>query len=458
MSILNQILGIPAAIAQVSSTAAGKVASETNDEFGKIVSNFFAQIPLWIAAIVVALLSYVLAIIVRRSIENKLSQQGVDEEHKEVRIVAGRGSFFIVITIGFTTALSIVGIDLAPIVAAGAFGLGFALKDIIMNSVSGMFILASRHYTIGDVIKIKSVVGKIEDIQTRATIIRAFDGTRVIVPNAFLFKNIVISKTSNPFRKLSFKMSVDYGADLKQVMELCTLVVSTIPWVLKKPKPSVFLGAWGKYAISFKVNVWIDSKGGKLIKTKNAVILELSKAFAEAGIKIPYPIQTLHLDQADEEEISKDEITQRVTKMKEDMKNKNIDKSTMVLSPSAAAGIEKAKEAAPKKPAPTPLPTAIDTTPNSPGQNWLEDALTTQVGKKKAEPEPPVQTVQPETQPTAPQTSTTVATPTPQEPTAFELPAAAQTPSAPAQEPVPTPAVTPVVPANPAPEQPAATS
>lgn len=379
MSIINKILGIPTTFAQVTSSAS-QVANDTGDEFGKLFGNFLAQIPLWIAAIVVALLSYVLAIIVRKAIEKKLAQEGVDEEHQEVRIVAGRGSFFAVLTIGVTTALSIVGIDLAPIVAAGAFGLGFALQDIIMNSISGMLILASRHYTIGDVIKVGGVVGRIVDIQTRATIIRAFDGTMVIVPNAHLFKNVVISKTSNPYRKLTFIMGVDYSADLKQAMELSLAVVKTVPWVLKKPRPRVIFYEWGDYSINFRINVWIDSKGGKLIKVKNAVMIALSKAYNESGINIPYPIQTIQLDKADEEEFTKEEIDKKIAEIKTKLAPKSKQTDIQILSPTAS-------QATPEK----KLPTAIDTTPNSPGQNWLQEALVKQTQPESTTPASPVQ-------------------------------------------------------------------
>lgn len=407
MSILNKILGISTVFAQVTSSAS-QVANETGDEFGKLVGNFLAQIPLWIAAIVVAILSYGLAIIVRKSIEKKLAQEGIDEEHQEVRIVAGRGSFFAVLTIGITTALSIVGIDLAPIVAAGAFGLGFALQDIIMNSISGMLILASRHYSIGDIIKVGSVVGRIVDIQTRATIIRAFDGTMVIVPNAHLFKNVVISKTSNPYRKLTFIMGVDYSADLKQAMELSLAVVKTIPWVLKKPRPSVIFYEWGDYSINFRINVWIDSKGGKLIKVKNAVMIALSKAYNESGINIPYPIQTIQLDKADEEEFTKEEIDKKIAEIKAGFSPKSKKSEIQILSPAASG------QATPEK----KLPTAIDTTPNSPGQNWLQEALVKQVQEPEKKnlptPAPEPQQVSPEstqqtqiTQPTAVQPQVT---------------------------------------------------
>ncbi len=396
MPLLNQILGIAVAQAQTATDKAGEVASSTGGELTKLIGNFIASIPLWIAAIVVGFFSYLLAVGVKKALETKLTEQGIEEEHKEVKIVAGRSAFFGVLIIGITVSLSIVGIDLKPIVAAGAFGLGFALQDIIMNLISGMFILASHHYTIGDVISMGGVVGRIEEIQTRATIIRAFDGTKVIVPNSELFSNVVISKTSNPYRKMTFAMGVGYGSNLKDVMELTLAVVKSIPWVLRKPKPSVIFTAWGDSTIDFNINVWIDSKGGKFVKVKNRVIMDLTKAYEEAGFDIPYPIQTIKMDKGDEAEVNQAEMSARVKTLKAKYKAMSTDSSHAVpvmpvLVPVAATAAPAAMEmtaavlyATPVTPATVvpgteSMPVAIQTTPNSPGQDWLHQALTQQI-------------------------------------------------------------------------------
>jgi hypothetical protein len=240
------------------------------------------------------------------------------------------------------------------------------------------------------------------EIQTRATIIKAFDGTKVIVPNAQLFKNVVVSKTSNPFRKLSFVMGVGYGSDLKQVMNLTLDIIKSIPHVLASPKPSVIFYEWGDYSINFRINVWIDSKGGRMVKVKNHLIMELTKAYDQVGFNVPYPIQTIQLDKADQAEIKKDEIKERVAKMRSQLANGKPPKDpvkhyivTPIASTPGPASLattltpqqpSSAPAPLPVNPSPEPqkLPTAIATTPNSPGQSWLQQALQTQVAQTAA--------------------------------------------------------------------------
>jgi hypothetical protein len=91
--------------------------------------------------------------------------------------------------IGLLFALSAVGIDLTALgVLGGAVGvgLGFGLQKIAANYISGFVILAERSLRIGDTVKIDGFEGRITDIRTRYTLIRARDGREAIVPNEML--------------------------------------------------------------------------------------------------------------------------------------------------------------------------------------------------------------------------------------------------------------------------------
>ncbi|MEZ4086793.1 MAG: mechanosensitive ion channel [Candidatus Gracilibacteria bacterium] len=176
MEIFNYIFGISTALAQ--NVNAGEIASETEGQLTQLVGYIIGQIPLWITAFIVLIITFVMARIAKSAVENKMAAEGFEEENKEVAILASRSANAGVLIVGITIALKIAGIDLTAIIAAGAFGVGFALQDIIMNFIAGVMILSSRHYSIGDSIKVGGIVGKIVEIQTRATILQAFDGAQ----------------------------------------------------------------------------------------------------------------------------------------------------------------------------------------------------------------------------------------------------------------------------------------
>jgi small-conductance mechanosensitive channel len=278
-----------------AATNATQVTSETASKLAQLFELMITRIPLWIAAFILFIASIIVAKIARKIVENKLAEKGIEEEHKEIQILGGRMTYAILLTLGITISLKVAGIDLTTIIAAGAFGIGFALKDMIMNFLAGIMILVGRHFTIGDFINVGGTIGKVMEIQSRVTILQAIDGTKVIVPNADLFRKQVISFTSNPFRKIEVEVGADYRSNLENVVEVCMKAVKRTKGILVEPKPAVIVSEWGDSEVVIKVKAWVESKSGWL-KIKSALMINLMKAYNEYNIDIPWPMSQIVYD------------------------------------------------------------------------------------------------------------------------------------------------------------------
>lgn len=289
--------------AQVSAKATNAVA-ETPSELANLFSAFISKIPLWIGAIVLMILTFFVARIIRSSVENKIAEKGIEDEHKEIPILAGRTIYAAAVTIGITASLKVAGIDITSIIAAIAFGLGFALKDLIMNFIAGIMILMARQFTIGDFIKVGETKGKIIEIQSRATVLKSFDGTKIVVPNSQLFTDQVTSYTSNPFRRIEACVGVDYRGDLENAIKLCMETAIATPGVLAIPKPAVMVTGWGDYEIEIKVRAWVESRSGWL-RIRSDLYRNIKQAYNDYNIQYAWPITQLVMDkemQADSHE------------------------------------------------------------------------------------------------------------------------------------------------------------
>lgn len=274
---------------------AGEIAGGTATQLTQLLQLVIEKIPLWIAAAIVMVLTVFAAKIGRNIIENKLAEKGIEEEHKELQILGGRMTHSGIFVLGLTIALKIAGIDLTSIIAAVAFGIGFALKDLIMNFLAGVMILVGRHFTLGDFISIGGTLGKVVEIQSRVTVLQAIDGTKVIVPNSELFKKQVTSFTSNPFRRIEVIVGVDYRTNLENALKICMHAMKTTKGILLEPKPAVLLSDFGESSIDLKLRAWVDSKGG-WVKIKSELILNIKKEFDNYGVTIPWPIRTIAYD------------------------------------------------------------------------------------------------------------------------------------------------------------------
>lgn len=281
---------------QIALAAKEKVAAEAGAGLEDKITDFFnfliSRIPSWIAGFLVFVLTIVVAKIAKGAVESRISSR-IDEEHQEILVLAGRVTYFGTLALGITVALKIAGIDLTTILAAVAFGIGFALKDLIMNFIAGVFILLSRQFTIGDFIKVGKTVGKVMEIQTRATILKAIDGTKVIVPNAEIFKKQVTSFTTNPTRRVVIPLYVSYDTDLTYALQVALEVLKKHPKILKKPLPSVVVKNYGDSEIELTGRFWVGSRDG-WYRIKSEILHEMLEAFDEAGIVIPYNV--LHLE------------------------------------------------------------------------------------------------------------------------------------------------------------------
>lgn len=269
-----------------------QVADESASDLGQLLQLIITKIPLWIAAAILIFVAVLIAKISRRIVENKLADKGIGQDHREMQILGGRLAYSTVLILGITVGLKVGGIDLTTIIAAAAFGIGFALKDLIMNFLAGIFILVNRHFVLGDFISIGNTTGQVMEIQSRVTILQAMNGTKVIVPNSEIFRKQVISFTSNPFRRIDVSVGIDYRNNLENAIRVCKKAVQDTQGVLLDPKPIVVVEEFLDKGVRVTVEAWVESKGG-WAKIKSELAKNLKKSLDEYGIIIPWPISTI---------------------------------------------------------------------------------------------------------------------------------------------------------------------
>lgn len=288
--VLINALSIPAAFAQVASSTTAKDTGSSWNILGFVLQS----LPLWITAIVVFVLSLGVGIMVKSVVESRLAAK-VENEHQEVMIIAGRVAFVGVAVIGTTISLAIAGINITTLLAAVGFGISFGLQDTISNFVAGIAILASRPFTIGDWIKVNGTKGKVVEIRTRATYLTTYDGLRLIVPNAELYKSQVLSYTSNPMRRLKVPVYCRYGVSIQDVIKICIKEVKKDARIFLEPKANVVITDLADSYIALEVRFWVDSKSlWRRIESK--IFMSIQNRLEEAGLDSPYAITSLSFE------------------------------------------------------------------------------------------------------------------------------------------------------------------
>lgn len=200
--------------------------------------------------------------------------------------------------VGLLLAMSAVGIDLTALsVLGGALGvgLGFGLQKIAANYVSGFVILAERSLRIGDMVRVDNFDGRITDIRTRYTVVRALNGREAIVPNEMLITQRVENLSLADMKVLlTTAVQVAYGTDIRSLQPQVVAVVSAVPRVVADPAPSCQLAEFAADGMNLNINFWIgdpENGQGNVRSDVNLAVLEL---FGRLDVEIPFPQRVMH--------------------------------------------------------------------------------------------------------------------------------------------------------------------
>lgn len=210
------------------------------------------------------------------------------------RVVLSRVIKALLLVVAVLLALSTAGIDLTVLsVFGGALGvgLGLGLQRIASNYVSGFIILLDRSLSIGDLITAADkYYGKVTQINTRYTVIKALDGTETILPNEVLVSTPVVNHSFTDRKvRIAIKVSVAYSADVDRALALLVECARSQPRVQSEPPPAAFIAGLGADGVDLELGFWIlDPEEGTLAVRSEITRLVLRR-FAEAGIEIPFP-------------------------------------------------------------------------------------------------------------------------------------------------------------------------
>lgn len=204
----------------------------------------------------------------------------------------------LLLSIGLLLALSAVGIDLTALsVLGGAIGVGvgFGLQKIAANYVSGFVVLAERSLRIGDMVKVDTFEGRITDIRTRYTVIRALNGKESLVPNEMLITQRVENSSLGDHQvAITSTVLVAYGTDVRELAPALIEAIKRVPRVIEQPGPAIQLTDFAADGMNLTIVFWIADPEGGQGNVRSEVNLAVLDVLNVRGVKIPYPQRVLH--------------------------------------------------------------------------------------------------------------------------------------------------------------------
>lgn len=201
---------------------------------------------------------------------------------------------------GFTLGGLLIALDLlgatalvgAVIGSAGVVGIvvGFAFRDVAENYLAGVLLSLRRPFEPGDHIIVGGKhEGRVMALNARATTLMTLDGTHLRLPNAMVFKEVLLNLTRNPRRRFRFALGVNAEEDLAEAQRLGVELRSGMTGVLQDPPPRAQISDVGDSSVQVEFFAWVDQREADFVRVRSEAIRLVMHALRQAGMDLPEP-------------------------------------------------------------------------------------------------------------------------------------------------------------------------
>jgi small conductance mechanosensitive channel len=245
------------------------ILDSTNVLWQNLISSLQDQIrhPAYLTALVWSIVQTLLILVLGVGIARTLSKLALrSQSHLDInlRTLIGRACYITTLLITVFWILTLWQISVTvPVAVIGSLAVAgaFSIQDILKDLVAGFYILMERPFHIGDEINTASYVGKVEDIQIRATKLRLVSGEQVTIPNALVFGGVVVNNTYYGERRATITATMpqeEYKRE--ETPELMLKALQEIETVMAKPEAMVFISGYTGKQVTLTVRFWIANR------------------------------------------------------------------------------------------------------------------------------------------------------------------------------------------------------
>ena len=177
------------------------------------------------------------------------------------------------------------------LLGAGVLGVvvGLAARETLGAVIAGFILLFARPFTVGDWVVVADREGTVENITIFSTRLRTVDGEQVTIPNDRVASEEVVNRTRKGRLRETVEVGVDYEADVETAIAVAERAMHETDHVMKTPAPRAVGRGFGDSAVVLELRFWVSDPSAARVW----------RAYADAGIEIPFPQRTLGTRESD---------------------------------------------------------------------------------------------------------------------------------------------------------------
>ena len=196
---------------------------------------------------------------------------------------------FIADSLGVNTA------SLVALMSVASLALSLSVQGLFTNVFSGITILMTKPFVVGDYVEVAGVAGTVKDISLMRTTLTTPDNKIELIPNGDIAAQNIINYSTAPLRRVDLKVSASYDATTEQVKAAVMDVINADSRIKQDEghEPFVRISNYNANDIEYTIRVWVDNADywGVYFDT----LENIRESFAKHGVEFSYPHTMVHM-------------------------------------------------------------------------------------------------------------------------------------------------------------------
>lgn len=167
--------------------------------------------------------------------------------------------------------------------------LGFAIRNVVADTLSGIALGIEGPFRIGDWIEIEGLTrGKVIEIGWRTTRILTLDQTYMILPNSQIARQRITNYSAPKLEyRAQVRITLDHSMPIGRAREVILAALSDAKLIKQDPAPDVRVVAYEEGGISYTLRFWVP-RFDRDVDCRDEVFALVDDALRKAGNIAPY--------------------------------------------------------------------------------------------------------------------------------------------------------------------------
>ncbi|MDR0509953.1 MAG: mechanosensitive ion channel [Rikenellaceae bacterium] len=263
----------------------------------EIAGDLTRSIMITVGNMLLALLFYYLgrlAIkIIRRTLERVMKRRQVDMSLQRFVLSCTQVALTALLLVCIVSIIGVKTTGLTAIFAATSLGIGMAMSGTLQNFASGVMILLTKTYRIGDYIEAQGQAGTVKEIRLFHTCINTVDNKTIVIPNGLISNGIVNNYSAEPDRRLEWTFDISYGDDFDLARQAVTDILEADGRVVQKRDKLVAISSLASSSVTVVARAWVPA--AEYWNVYFDVLEKIYKTLPARGLNFPFPQLDVHL-------------------------------------------------------------------------------------------------------------------------------------------------------------------